>query len=111
MFGENLFLSFANGATEKMVKVPTTKTKLIGLDRGMLALTDEHFILVTEPEGGWLAGSGRYEKNGDALSLEAMRWFEVRGDKADYAADESFEATFDCKTLKLADGQSFSVTK
>ena len=109
--GKNLFLSFANGATEKMAKVPTTKTKLIPLDRGMLALTDEHFVLVTEPEGGWLAGSGRYEKNGNALSLKAMRWFEVRGDEADYAADETFEATFDGKTLKLADGHSFQVSK
>ena len=54
--GENLFLSFANGATEKLVKVPTGKVELIDLDRGTLALTDRHFILVTEPEGGWLAG-------------------------------------------------------
>ena len=109
--GDNLFLSFANGATEKLVKVPTTKTKLISLDRGMLALTDEHFVLVTEPEGGWLAGSGRYEKNGSSLRLEVMRWFEVREGKAHYAADKTLEATFDGETLRLPEGRSFRVVE
>ena len=109
--GENLFLSFANGATEKLVKVPTDKTELIDLDRGTLALTDRHFILVTEPEGGWLAASGRYKMKEHDVQLEAMRWFEVRDGRADYAADETFEATFDGKMLKLADGPSFRVSR
>ena len=109
--GENLFLSFANGATEKLVKVPTSKVELIDLDRGMLALTDRHFILVTDPEGGWLAASGRYQRNGHDIRLEAMRWFEVRDGKADYAADETFDATFDGKMLKLAGGPGFQVSR
>ncbi len=77
----------------------------------MLALTDQHFVLVTEPEGGWLAGSGRYKRKEHDIRLEAMRWFEVRDGKADYAADETFEATFDGKMLKLADGPSFQVSR
>ena len=109
--GENLFLSFANGATEKLVRVPTNKVELIELERGMLALTDRHFILVTEPEGGWLAGSGRYQRTGHDIRFEAMRWFEVRDGKADYAADETFEATFDGKVLTLTDGHSFQVSR
>lgn len=109
--GENLFLSFANGATEKLVKVPTNKVELIELERGMLALTDWHFILVTEPEGGWLAGSGRYQRTGNNIRLEAMRWFEVRDNEADYAADETFEATFDGNVLTLTDGHSFQVSR
>lgn len=108
---ENLFLSFANGATEKLVKVPNTKVELIDLERGTLALTDRHFILVTEPRGGWLAGSGRYEKTGDDIRFEAMRWFEVRGGKAYYAADETFEATFDGNMLKLTDSPGFRVSR
>ena len=107
---ENLFLSFANGATEKLVKVPNTKVELIDLDRGTLALTDRHFIVVTEPEGGWLAGSGRYKRKGHDIRFEAMRWFEVRDGKADYAADETFEATFDGSKLKLPGGLSFRVS-
>ena len=107
--GENLLLSFANGATEKLVKVPNTKVELIDLERGTLALTDRHFILVTEPEGGWLAASGRYEKTRDDIRFEAMRWFEVRDGKADYAADEIFEAAFDGKMLKLPGGLGFRV--
>ncbi len=109
--GENLFLSFASGASEKLVKVPTTKTTLIALDRGMLALTDEHFVLVTNPDGDWLAGSGRYKREGNALRLDVLRWFTVQGDKAHYAADETFEATFDGETLELPDGPSFQVTQ
>ena len=109
--GQNLFLSFANGASEELVKIPTTKTNLIALDRGMLALTDEHFVLVTNPDDGWLAGSGRYEREGNALRLKALRWFKVQGDKAHYAADETFEATFDGETLRLPDGSSFHVAK
>ena len=109
--GENLFLSFANGAIEKLVKVPTSKVELIDLDRGMLALTDRHFILVTEPESGWLAGSGRYEMTGQNVRLEAMRWFEVRDGEANYAADATFEATFDGKMLKLAGWHSFQVSR
>ena len=107
----NLFLSFANGAIEKLVKVPTSKVELIDLDHGMLALTDRHFILVTEPEGGWLAGSGRYEMTGQNVRLEAMRWFEVRDGEADYAADATFEATFDGNMLKLAGWHSFQVSR
>lgn len=80
-------------------------------ERGTLALTDRHFILVTEPEGGWLAGSGRYEKTGDDIRFEAMRWFEVRDGKADYAADGTFEATFDGKMLKLPGGLGFRVAR
>lgn len=108
--GENLLLSFANGATEKLVKVSNTKIELIDLERGTLALTDRHFILVTEPEGGWLAGSGRYERKGHNIRFEAMRWFEVRDGKAYYAADEAFEATFDGSKLKLPGGLSFRVS-
>ena len=109
--GEYLFLSFANGATEKLVKVPINKIELIDLDRGTLALTDRHFILVTEPEGGWLAGSGLYEREEHNIRLEAMRWFEVRDGKADYAADETFEATFDGELLKLHDGRGLQVSR
>ena len=109
--GENLFISFANGATEKLVKVPNNKVDLIDLERGTLALTDRHFILVTEPEGGWLAGSGRYEMTEHDILLEAMRWFEVRGGKVYYAADETFEATFDGKMLTLGDGTGFRASR
>ncbi len=107
---EKLFLSFANGATEKLVKVPNTGVELIDLERGTLALTDRHFILVTEPEGGWLAGSGRYERKGHNIRFETMRWFEVGDGKADYAAGETFEATFDGSKLKLPGGLSFRVS-
>ena len=112
--GGSLLLSFDNGATEKLVQVPTTKTKLITLDHGMLALTDEHFVLVTNPggaDGDWLAGSGNYQRKGNALRLDALRWFSVQADKTHYAADETFEATFDGKTLQLPDGPSLRVTK
>ena len=107
----NLFISFANGATEKLVKVPGNKADLIDLDRGTLALTGRHFILVTEPEGGWLAGSGQYKREEHDIKFEAMRWFEVRGGKARYAADMTFEATFDGKMLKLRDGPGFRVSR
>jgi hypothetical protein len=107
---ENLFLSFANGATEKLVRVPNTKVELIDLERGTLALTDRHFILVTEPKGGWLAASGLYERQGHNIRFEAMRWFEAGDGKADYAADETFEATFDGSRLKLPGGLSFRVS-
>ena len=109
--GENLFISFANGATEKLVKVPDDKADLIDLDRGTLALTGRHFILVTEPEGGWLAGSGRYQREEHDIQLDAMRWFEVRGGKARYAADKTFEATFDGKMLRLHGGPGFQVSR
>ena len=109
--GDHLFISFANGATEKLVKVPNNKVDLIDLDLGTLALTDRHFILVTEPGGGWLAGSGRYEREEHDIRLEAMRWFEVRGGKAYYAADQTFEATFDGNMLKLRDGPGFQVSR
>ena len=109
--GANLFLSFANGATEKLVKVPNTKVELIDLERGTLALTDRHFILVTEPEGGWLAGSGRYQWKEHDLQLEVMRWFEVRDGKADYVADKTFKATFDGKMLNLPGGLGFRVSR
>jgi hypothetical protein len=109
--GENLVLSFTNGTSEKLVKVPTAKTELITLNRGMLALTDEHFVLVTRPDGGWLAGSGRYQRKQKTLELNAMRWFRVQGDEAHYAKDETFEATFDGATLSLSGGPQFRVKK
>ncbi len=109
--GEYLFLSFANGAIEKLVKVPNNKANLIDLDRGMLALTDRHFILVTEPEGGWLAGSGLYKMEEHDIQFEAMRWFEVSNGNAHYSADKTFEAMLDGKMLKLTDGPGFQVSR
>ena len=109
--GDQLVLTFANGNAEKLTRISTTATTWFRLDRGMLALTDEHFLLVTTPEGGWLAGSGTFERHGNDLRLDALRWFAVQGEEVFYARDHSFEAIFDGQSLSLSQGPRFRVTK
>ncbi len=109
--GDELVLTFANGNAEKLTRIPTKATTLVRLDRGMLALTDEHFLLVTTPEGGWLAGSGTFQRHGNDLRLDALRWFAVQGEEVFYARDHIFEATFDGQTLSFSQGPRFRVTK
>ena len=109
--GDQLVLTFANGNAERLTRIPTSATNLVRLNRGMLALTDEHFLLVAAPEGGWLAGSGTFQRHGNNLRLDALRWFTVQGEEVFYARDQSFEATFDGQTLSLSEGPRFRVTK
>lgn len=109
--GNQLILTFANGNAEKLTRIPTNAATLVHLDRGILALTDEHFLLVTTPDGGWLAGSGTFERKKNDLRLDALRWFAVDGENVFYARDHRFKATFDGETLSLWQGPRFRVTK
>ncbi len=77
------------------------------LDSGFLGLTDSHFILVTKPESGWLAGSGSYQRNGTGLSLRCLSWVEVHNGTASYALDQVFEATLDESELVFEDRYRF----
>lgn len=75
----------------------------------MLALVDDYFILVDGDEHGVVSGFGTFKHVGPAYQLHVIRWAESAGSKVSYRRDAAMKATFDGKTLTLADGRAFRV--
>ena len=107
--GDGLRLTFGNGTVETLTRIETAGTSLFALDTGYLGITDKHFILVTNPGTGWLAGSGTYERQEEAVRFHCFSWVTVQDGKASYARDQLFEATFDGARLAFGSGHTFQL--
>ncbi len=109
--GDRLTLTFGSGTVQKFRRAGKGGGRIFRLDRGMLALVDDHFVLVADlGESEVLAGSGRFEKQlGNRLRLAGWRWSSVRGDRAENTRDRVVDASFDGKRLVLSDGTQLMV--
>ena len=58
---------------------------------------------------GWLAGSGTYERQEEAVRFHCFSWVTVQDGKASYARDQLFEATFDGARLAFGSGHTFQL--
>ena len=74
---------------------------------GKLALSDGYFILVSASPQGSVSGHGKYEQNGNVLTLNVISWSQGDGLSIRNLKDVSFKAFFDGKTLNLPDGKTF----
>jgi hypothetical protein len=107
--GEEMALTFGSGTVQNFKRVGMGEGDVFTLDEGRLALVDGHFVLVAVRDDKVAAGSGTFEREGDSVSFQAIRYFYVNGEEVTYKKDEDVGAVFDGQTLTLADGTTFNV--
>jgi len=108
--GNELTLVFKSGTTQKFKRIGPAHGELHSLEHGVLAFVDGRFLLVDGDEKGVVSGYGTFTHVGPAYDLKIIRWAETAGSKVSYLRDSAMKATFDGKTLTLADGRTFRVT-
>ncbi len=107
--GDEMTIAFSTGTVQKFKRIGPANGRIHKLDKGLLALVDGHFVLVDGDEQGVVTGYGTYKQSGTNYDLNAARWSESTPTKAVNKRDFAQKATFDGKTLTLADGRSFRV--
>lgn len=104
-----LVFSMGTGTIQDFRYVGPGEGELYDLGDGQFALVDGHFVLVQGDENGVVTGYGTYERDGDSLTLDVIRWTEAGAGKVKNLRDVELAATFDGESLKLADGRRFTV--
>jgi hypothetical protein len=107
--GDEMTIVFSTGTVQKFKRIGPANGRIHKLDKGVLALVDGHFVLVDGDEQGVVTGFGVYKQSGSTYELNATRWAEATPTKAINKRDFTQKATFDGKTLALADGRKFQV--
>jgi hypothetical protein len=105
-----LIFSMGTGTVQTFERVGPGDGEIYSLQNGALAFVDGHFILVQGNESGIEAGYGTYEKAGEAMTLNVIRWTESDGSTASNLGDTSIKASFDGQSFTLEDGRSFLLT-
>jgi hypothetical protein len=105
--GDAMTIVFNTGTVQKFKRLGPADGRIYRLDKGVLALVDGYFVLVDGDENGVVSGYGTYRKSGTAYDLSVKRWAESTATRAVNKRDFAEKATFDGKTLTLADGRSF----
>jgi hypothetical protein len=108
--GDAMTIVFNTGTVQKFKRLGPGKGRIHRLDKGVFALVDGYFVLVEGDEQGVVSGYGTYKSSGTAYDLHVERWAEATPSKAINKRDFAEKATFDGKTLTLADGRSFRVS-
>lgn len=110
--GDDLSIVFSKGTStvQNFVYVGPGEGELYGIQNGALAFVDGYFILVQGDESGVVTGYGTFEKDGDSLTLNIIRWAESDQSVASNLRDTTMQATFDGQLFTLEDGRSFQVT-
>lgn len=105
-----LIFSMGTGTVQNFSYVGPGTGDVYSLANGALAFVDGHFILVDGDETGVVAGYGTFDKDGESITLNVIRWSESDGSSSSNLGDTSMHATFDGQSLTLEDGRSFAVT-
>lgn len=107
--GKELTLVFGSGTVQEFEYLGPGAGTIHALEDGTLAFADDYFILVQGNDDGAVTGYGRFEKEGDELQLDVIRWSETDGSGARNRKDTVLQATFDGEALILPDGRRFNV--
>jgi hypothetical protein len=107
--GDTMKIVFNTGTVQAFKRLGPGKGQIHRLDKGVFALVDGYFVLVEGDEQRVVSGYGTYRNSGTAYDLNVERWAESTATKALNKRDFAVKATFDGKTLTLADGRSFRV--
>jgi hypothetical protein len=110
--GDELTLVFSKGTgtVQNFARVGPGNGEIYSLPNGALAFVDGYFVLVDGDGSGAVAGYGTFEKSGESMSLNVIRWTESDQSSASNIGDKSMQATFDGQTLTLENGRSLVVT-
>jgi len=84
-------------------------TALFRFANGALAFADGYFILVTGDEASAVSGYGHYERSGDVLTLQAIRWAASDGEDVINLRDAIVTTRFTGDVLALPGGRRFLV--
>lgn len=109
--GDELTLVFGTGTIQEFARLGPGKGELYSLEEGALAFVDGWFILVQGDEQAVVTGYGTYDRRGKELALHVIRWAEADDSGAENRRDVSLDATFDGRSLELADGRTFQVER
>lgn len=107
--GDTMTIVFGSGTVQKFKRIGPAQGDIYKLKNGVLALVDDHFVLVAGDEQAVVTGYGKFQRKGTAYDLQVIRWAEATPAKAVNRRDGSLKATFDGKTFALADGRAFQV--
>jgi hypothetical protein len=107
--GDTMTIVFGSGTVQKFKRIGPAQGDIYQLQNGVLALVDDHFVLVAGDERAVVSGYGKFQRKGTAFDLQVIRWSEATAAKAINRRDASLKATFDGKTFALADGRAFQV--
>lgn len=110
--GDDLSLVFGGGTstiqTFKRIG-DASDTHTYQFSGGTMALSNGYFILVSGSAQGAVTGYGKFERSGDALTLDVIRWAQSDGVTTRNLQDVTIRAFFDGSVLSLPDGTSFNV--
>ncbi|MFT6287972.1 MAG: hypothetical protein ACJA09_002729 [Alcanivorax sp.] len=112
--GDDLTLVFGGGTStiQTFKKInDASNTRIYPFAHGRLALTNDYFILVAGNAEDAVTGYGTYTQEGDALTLNVIRWAQSDGKTTNNIQDTTLRASFDGSVLSLPDGKSFPVVQ
>jgi hypothetical protein len=107
--GDTMTIVFGSGTVQKFKRIGPAQGHIYKLQNGVLALIDDHFVIVAGDEQAVVTGYGKFQRKGTDYDLQVIRWSEATPAKATNRRDASLKATFDGKTFALADGRAFQV--
>lgn len=107
--GDTMTIVFGSGTVQKFKRIGPARGDIYKLQNGVLALVDDHFVLVAGDDRAVVTGYGKFQRKGTAYDLQLIRWSEATPAKATNRREGSLKATFDGKTFALADGRAFQV--
>lgn len=107
--GDTMTIVFGSGTVQKFKRIGPAQGDIYKLQNGVLALVDNHFVLVAGDDKAVTTGYGKFQRKGTAYDLQIIRWAEATPAKATNLRDTALKATFDGKTFALADGRAFQV--
>ncbi|MBL8270501.1 hypothetical protein [Steroidobacter sp.] len=107
--GDTMTIVFGSGTVQKFKRIGPAQGDMYKLQNGVLALVDQHFVIVAGDDKAVVTGYGKFQRQGNAYDLNVIRWSEATPGKATNLRDVALKASFDGKTFALADGRSFQV--
>lgn len=109
--GDDLTLVFSmgTGTVQNFERVGPGAGEVYSLQNGALAFVDGYFILVEGDDSGVVTGYGTFEKDGDSITLNIIRWTEADQSDSSNLRNTTMQATFDGQSFTLEDGRSFQV--
>ncbi len=80
--GDTMTIVFGSGTVQKFKRIGPAQGDIYKLQNGVLALVDDHFVIVAGDEQAVVTGYGKFQRKGTAYDLQVIRWAEATPAKA-----------------------------